>query len=130
MGRFLEEEREHQALFKKTSAYFTESAKAEGVYRRKPRPFCLPVECAKENLFSEIRAEALEYFEHDRIRWHDGRGSRPSHHLCSSQVQCVNFLYPFTDKPDALRTLLIPYFQTYCLLCQWRKKTNSSRSSG
>ena len=30
--------------------------------------------------------------------------------FCSSQVQCVNFLYPFADKPEALRTLLSPNF--------------------
>ena len=34
----------------------------------------------------------------------------PSNHLCSSQVQCVNFLYPFVDNADALCTLLRPKF--------------------
>ena len=110
MGKFLEEEKEHQILFKKSSEYFTEAAKPEGAYRGRLRSFCLPVDRAKENLFGEIRAQAVEYFEHKQIRWHDGRDARPSNHLCSSQVQCVNFLYPFTDKPDALRTLLRPIF--------------------
>ena len=110
MGKFLEKEKRHQILFKKTSDYFTESARPDGRYRGKPWPFCLPVDHADENLFREIRAGAQAYFKRKRIKWHDGRNSRPSNHLCSSQVQCVNFLYPFADKPDALVSLLSPIF--------------------
>ena len=110
MGKFLEEEKRHQILSKKTSAYFTEAARPVGLYRGKPRPFCLPVDRAEENLSREIRAGALDYFKRERIKWHDGRESAPSNHLCSSQVQCVNFLYPFADRPEALRTLLSPIF--------------------
>ena len=110
MGKFLEEEKRHQVLFKTTSAYFTEAARSDGPYRGKPRPFCLPVDRAEENLFEGIRTGALEYFERKRIKWHDGRDSASSNHLCSSQVQCVNFLYPFADKAEALCTLLRPIF--------------------
>ena len=110
MGKFLEEEKRHQSLFKKTSKYFTEAARPEGLYRDKPRTFCLPVEQARENLFSEIRGGALEYVKRKQIKWHDGQESMPSNHLCSSQAQCVNFLYPFADKPEALCTLLRPIF--------------------
>ena len=110
MAKFREEEKPHQILFKKTSACFTEASRSKGLYRGKPRPFCLPVEQAKENLFSEIRDGALEYFKRKQIKWHDGQESTPSNHLCSSQVQCVNFLYPFADKPEALCTLLRPIF--------------------
>ena len=110
MGRFLEKEKRHQELFKENSRYFTEAARQAGLYRGKPRPFSLPLEHADENLFGEIRAGALEYFTQNQINWHDGRGLSPSNHLCSSQVQCVNFLYPFADKPEALRTLLSPIF--------------------
>ena len=110
MGKFLEEEKPHQSLFKETSKYFTEAAKPKGTYRGKPRPFCLPVDRAKENLFNEIRVGSLEYFKLNRIIWHDGQGATPSNHLCSSQVQCLNFLFPFADKPEALCTLLRPIF--------------------
>lgn len=110
MGQFLEKERLQQVRFKEASPYFTETARQDGPYRGKPRRFCLPVERADENLFGAIRAGALEYFKQNQIKWHDGRGSNPSNHLCSSQVQCVNFLYPFADEPEALRTLLSPVF--------------------
>ena len=110
MGEFLEKEKGHQSRFKRTSAYFTEAVRPDGAYRGKPRPFCLPVDRAEENLFTGIRAGALEYFDRKEIKWHDGRDSKPSNHLCSSQVQCVNFLYTFADKPEALCTLLRPTF--------------------
>ena len=110
MGRYLEQEKRHQIVFRETSDYFTEASRVAGPYRGKSRPFCLPIDYAHENLFSEIRAGAQRYFGQYRIRWHDGVDGKPSNHLCSSQVQCVNFLFPFADKPEALCTLLRPFF--------------------
>jgi hypothetical protein len=52
----------------------------------------------------------MDYFACYGIRWHDGVDGKPSNHLCSSQVCCVNFLFPFADKPDALTELLRPVF--------------------
>jgi len=72
----------------------------------------LPEECADENLFEEIRAPALPYFKNQEIKWHDGQDAKPSNHLCDSQVCCVNLLFPFADKPDALVELLRPVFPT------------------
>jgi hypothetical protein len=112
MGKFRDVERPRQALFKKTSPYFSDAARADGVYRRKPRDFCLPLECTEENLFSEIRSSVTAYFAREEIKWHDGRQRRPSNHMCSSQVCCLNFLFPFADKPESLVTLLRPVFPT------------------
>lgn len=115
MGQFLEKERVRQADFKVSSPYFTESAKVEGIYRKRLRPFCLPLEHAEENLFSKIRRAALNYFAQpdfygQKIKWHDGQNDKPSNHLCSSQVCCVNFLFPFVTNPNALSELLHPIF--------------------
>ena len=110
MGRFLEVERRRQASFKQASGYFSDAARPDGVYRGKPRPFCLPLECADENLFSQIRSPVTRYFTKEEIKWHDGQQARPSNHLCDSHVCCVNFLFPFADKPDALVELLRPVF--------------------
>ena len=112
MGQFLEAEKPRQAAFKASSPYITEAARADGVYKGRPRPFCLPRECAEENLFEEIRGPALPYFKNQEIKWHDGQDAKPSNHLCDSQVCCVNFLFPFADKPDALVELLRPVFPT------------------
>jgi len=110
MGRFLENEKPRLAEFKATSPYFTQAARADGVYKDHPYPFCLPRACAEENLFSEIRDSARSYFKRNEIKWHDGQDGSPSNHLCDSQVCCVNYLFPFANKPEALAGLLQPVY--------------------
>lgn len=109
MGTFLASEKIPQRQFKR-SDYFSPAAQADGIYKNHAYPFCLPRVCAGENLFAGIREDALSYFERNGIKWHDGQDHKPSNHLCSSQVCCVNFLYPFADQPEALAVLLRPLF--------------------
>jgi len=103
-----------QALFKHQEGFFSALACADGEYYHRNRPFCLPQEHAEENLFVGIRDAALPYFADHRIKWHQGseKGVKPNNHLCSSQVCCVNFLFPFVDQPNALAALLRPCFPT------------------
>lgn len=110
MGNFLESEKPKQAYFKTTAPYFSDSARLDGVYKSKPRSFCLPLEFAEQNLFPEIRESALLHFAEHSIKWHDGQNGKSSNHLCDSQVCCVNFLFPFADKPEALAEVLRPIF--------------------
>ena len=110
MGTFLSIEKRRQAAFKMESLDFSDPARSDGMYQGKPRAFCLPRDCARENLFPEIREAAIAYFADAEIKWHDGQGGNPSNHLCSSMVCGVNFLYPFADKPEALVELLRPIF--------------------
>src|SRR5574341_28753 len=102
MGKFLEREKPRHVEFKSNSPFFSEAARSEGIYRGKPRSFCLPVEFAEHNLVPEIRETALSHFANHSIKWHDGQNGKPSNHLCDSQVCCVNFLFPFADKPEEL----------------------------
>jgi hypothetical protein len=81
---------------------FSAAAQADGVYRGIPREFCLAEGCENENLYEGIRERAISYFADRGINWHGGGWRRPSNHLCSSQVCCVNFLFPFTDTPGVL----------------------------
>ncbi len=110
MGKFLESEKLNQIHFKVSLTAISEAAQQDGVYRGKPRPFCLPVEYAIENLYPGIRKSVTDFFSSLNIKWHDGQNRNPSNHLCDSQVCCVNFLAPFAEKPDALRTLFSPFF--------------------
>ncbi len=110
MGKFLESEKPKQVQFKNRSATISEQARAEGLFKGKPRPFCLPPEFAEENLYPPIRQAALDFFASHNIAWHQGQDGKPSNHLCSSQVACINFLFPFADKPAELRNLLMPIF--------------------
>jgi hypothetical protein len=110
MGKFLMDEKPRQADFKAKTTYFSDEARAEGFYKNQLYPFCLPRALAGENLFFGIRQPIMNYFARDGIKWHDGQDGKPSNHLCDSQVSCANFLFPFHDKPDALRALLRPVF--------------------
>jgi hypothetical protein len=106
MGKFLESEKINQIRFKTKSNAIAPAARIDGIYKGKSRPFCLPVEFADQNLFPSIRKPALEFFAKHDIKWHDGKNGKPSNHLCDSQVSCVNFLFPFVDKPQELAKLL------------------------
>jgi hypothetical protein len=120
MGKFLKTEYRPQAIFKTTSSYFSDDARIDGEYAIEkndktiemigPFDFCLPLECAEENLFPEICQKILTYFATHKIKWHDGRNGKPGNHLCDSMVCCVNFLFQFADKPNALAELLSPVF--------------------
>jgi len=110
MGDFLIIEKLKQIEFKSNSPDLSDEARPDGIYKGKPRSFCLPLEYAEQNLFSEIRQSAITHFAKHSIKWHDGQNGKPSNHLCSSQVCCVNFLFPFSNKPDALLKVLQPVF--------------------
>lgn len=109
MGKFLTSEKISQTQFKRSNTFST-GAQVDGIYKTNAYPFCLPRECAGENLFTGIREDALSYFKRHGIKWHDGQDYNPSNHLCDSQVCCVNFLYPFANQPAALAALLRPLF--------------------
>jgi hypothetical protein len=102
LGKFLESEKPIQTQFKISSPYFSDTARSEGIFSGKPRSYCLPVESAEQNLVPEIRESALSHFAKYSIKWHTGQNGKPSNHLCSSQVCCVNFLFPFADRPNEL----------------------------
>jgi hypothetical protein len=110
MSKFLLDEKPKQADFKANAPYFSEAARLEGCYKDHFYPFCLPRPYAGENLLPEIRQPAMAYFARNEIKWHDGHEGHPSNHMCDSQVCCVNFLFPFFNKPEALAVLLRPLF--------------------
>lgn len=105
-SRFAVVEKRRQIEFKRNSPYFAEGARANGPYRGYDVAYCLPSEFAQENLFEGIRDEVLDYFADLDIRWH----ALGFNHLLSSQTFCVNFLFPFSRRPDALRDLVHPAF--------------------
>lgn len=110
MGKFLESEKINQTHFKATSPTISEAARKDGIYKGKPRPFCLPRAYAEENLYPPIREKAMRFWADQHIKWHDGQGGKPSSHLCSSMVCGVNFLFSFVDQPDALAETLRPFY--------------------
>lgn len=107
MGKFLEAEKKRQTEFKKTALYFTDAARADGQFGGRTYAHFLPEACVSENLYSEIREPAEKHFSDFGIQWHYQRAN-----LCSSQICCVNFLYPFATRPDALKALFLPLYPT------------------
>jgi len=59
------------------------------------------------NVFLDIRQEVVEYFKKNEISfWHIGKESpsEPSGHLLSSQICCINHLFPIRhDKENVLK---------------------------
>jgi len=106
MGKFLETEKKRQTDLKKSSPYFSEQARSGGEFGGREYPFFLPKMNADENLYSQIRQSAAYYFAEYGIKWHQLA------HLCSSQVCCINFLFPFVSRPNALKSLLLPLYPT------------------
>jgi len=134
MGKFLADEKPKQAQFKASSPYFSDAARLDGFYNGIPRSFCLPIESAEENLIAGIRESALSHFAKNSIKWHNGKNGKPSNHLCSSQVSCVNFLFSFADKPEELAQVLrqvypeiekmLPVEDGYFVSFEWIGKEN------
>ena len=99
-------DREKRRLHCLKSQLFTPEACEPGIYRKKPRDFCLHDDRAKENLHVAIRDEAIRYFKERNIRWSQGVQGGPSNHLCCSQCCCVNFWFPFAQAPSKLALVL------------------------
>jgi hypothetical protein len=89
--------------WKLRSDVLPDDARADGPYQRTDEvyPFCLPTAFARHNLLPEA-AGAVEFFAARGIQWHRGVGDGPTTHLVSSQVQCVNALYPMTADPGLI----------------------------
>lgn len=102
MGGFLASEKPIQAQFKINSAFIVQNAKQDGAYKDHSYPFCLPADMSEQNLFPGIQESAVEFFARHNIKWHDGLNGKPSNHMCDSMVCCVNFLFPFSNRPDEL----------------------------
>lgn len=61
MAPFADAEKAHQITFKAISPSISPSGRANGMYRGKPREFCLPGDHARENLLPVIREEVLAF---------------------------------------------------------------------
>lgn len=95
-------DRERKRAVEQREAFFRDPG--QGMFASKPRDFVLSEPAL--NLWAGIREDALGYFEANRISWWKGAQDRPTGHLLSSQIACVNHLYPLRQRPDAATALL------------------------
>ncbi len=72
------------------------------MFMRSERDFVL-VENEK-NIFEPIKTKAIEYFEKNNIAWWGGK--KPTGHLLSSQIACINHLFAIKNDKNAVLRLL------------------------
>jgi len=65
----------------------------------------LPARQWTQNLWSEVRQTAVDYFRRKKIKWHNEKGN-----LLSSQILCVNIFFPFRDHLSLLDGFLREFY--------------------
>jgi hypothetical protein len=77
-------------------------AKAGKKFMTKNRDFVLQE--GLKNLYSPICADTIDYFRNNSISWWGG--SKPTGHVLSSQIACVNHLFQIRTDKSAVLTIL------------------------
>ena len=99
MSQYQERERTKAIKLIENSELF-ENCKAGGKFMGKERPFVLSN--GNYNIFNPIREEVKTYFKANGISWWGGQ--KPTPHTLSSQIACLNHLYPIrNDKNEVLK---------------------------
>lgn len=84
-----------------TKSFFGED-KGCGCFRRKQYPFIL--KDGSKNLYDPIREDVVRYFKDNRISWWGG--NKPTGHILSSQIACLNHLFLIRKDPAAVLALI------------------------
>jgi len=81
-----------------------DGAEANGKYRGKKREFIL--KNGKFNIYKSIRDndDVIKYYKNNGIQWWGGK--KPSGHVLSSQIACINHLFPIRTNHDLLLCIL------------------------
>lgn len=75
-----------------------------GLFLGKERDFVLRNPAL--NLWGGVRDDAMHYFAANDIAWWKGADAEPTGHLLSSQVACLNHLYPIRQRQDLATRVL------------------------
>jgi hypothetical protein len=76
----------------------------DGLFKGIPYPFVLKNPIL--NLWEGIREDTYRYFEENKIAWWSGEKSGVTGHLLSSQVACLNHLFPLRQREDMATAIL------------------------
>lgn len=61
----------------------------------------------KNNLFNPIQESVINYFKNNHVKWWGENERYPSGHLLSSQIHCLNHLYPIRKDKNLLTEWLL-----------------------
>ncbi len=103
MSKYQEVQRAHQMNLIQSSDLF-EGVHGNGKFKGKERKFVLEEGQSSKNLYSDIRDQAQQYFNNNHIGWWSGK--MVSGHVLSSQVACINHLFPLRNNPEVLKEIL------------------------
>ena len=101
MKHYKDKECERQQMLIEKSDIFNGTA-GGGHFMGKERPFVLTN--GESNLYSPIRNEAVAYFKENGIGWWGG--VKPSGHVLSSQIACLNHLFAIRNDAEAVLSVL------------------------
>lgn len=101
MKNYKDKECERQQALIETSGLF-DGISGGGRFMGKERPFVL--KDGSHNLYAPIREQAIKYFRDNNVGWWGG--SKPSGHVLSSQVACLNHLFSVRNDADAVLAML------------------------
>ena len=87
--------------------YLSGLAHNMGEFRGK-HEFILREEDSIYNLFEPIRSDVLTYFNNNRIKWwgENNKVKKPTGHLVSSQIHCLNHLFALRKDPNAVKSII------------------------
>lgn len=86
-------------LLKNTNVFYGD--KGNGQFKKKNYPFIL--ENNLNNLYEPIREDVLEYFQQNNVAWW---GGKLTNHPLSSQVACLNHLFPIRNDKEAVLSIV------------------------
>jgi len=102
ISKFQETERtKAENLIKKGDPIFY-GGKAGKYFMTKNRDFVLQEN--QKNIYSPISVETVDYFKNNSISWWGG--SKPTGHVLSSQIACINHLFQIRNDKSAVMTIL------------------------
>ena len=74
-----------------------------GMFKGKTRPFAL--QKYSDNFVNTISCQdVVDYFKNNGISWWGG--NNPTNHILSSQIACINHLFPLRDDPEAVLSIV------------------------
>lgn len=101
-SKYQETERTRAENLIKIGSHVFYGGKAGKYFRTKNRDFVLLD--SKNNIFSPIFNDVLQYFKNNSISWWGGKN--PTGHVLSSQIACLNHLFQIRNDKSAVLTIL------------------------
>lgn len=105
---YKEQQKDRQLRLLNQSNWIFEGARGCGFFKNNMYPYVLLPKDSDKNLFAGIRGEdeCTKYFENKHISWWGERRSKPTGHLLSSQIHCLNHLFSLRKDDAAVKAII------------------------